>query len=54
MATIENLHKDIMYLKKNLLLIKHMLEEDYELSKKAKKELAEARRTPESEYINLE
>ena len=52
--TIEHLHKDIVYLKRDIELIKHILEEDYELSEKVKKALARARETPESEYVDLD
>jgi len=53
-TTIEQLYKDIAYLKRDVELIKHILEEDYELSEEAKKALAKARETPESEYIDLD
>lgn len=52
--TIEHLHKDMVYLKRDIELIKHILEEDYELSGKVKKALARARETPESEYVDLD
>jgi hypothetical protein len=53
-TTIEHLHKDISYLKRDVELIKHILDEDYELSEEAKKALARARETPESEYVDLD
>lgn len=52
--TIERLHEDIVDLRKEVELIKHMLEENYELSEEVKKALAAARKTPESEYVNLD
>lgn len=52
--TIEHLHRDIVGLRREVELIKHMLEENYELSEETKKMLAEARKTPESEYVNLD
>ncbi len=54
MATeIEQLHKDLVSLRKELALIRHILREDYELSASAKKRLKSARKTPKSKYIDL-
>ena len=36
--TIERLHRDIVGLRREVELIKHMLEENYELSEKTKKD----------------
>ena len=36
----------------NLYLLKHIMEEEYELSEKAQEKLAKARKTPPSEYIS--
>lgn len=44
---IKHMHKDIEY-------IKHILQENFELSDYAKRALKEARETPESEYVELE
>lgn len=52
-ATIETIHQDILELRNDMLIIKDLLSEDFELSDYAKKALKEARKTPESEYINL-
>ena len=53
-TTIESLHDDIMDIKKDMSFIKSVLTEDFELSEHAKAELELARKTPESEYIDLE
>ena len=53
-TSIEHLHKDIVEIKKSLELIRHIIEEDYELSDETKKELEEARKTPRSKYIDHE
>lgn len=55
MATnIENLHKDLIEIKRDIGLIKHILAEDYELTNYAKKALKEARKTPKSRFISHE
>ena len=55
MATsIEMLHKELVGIKKDIEYIKQMIQEDFELSDEAKKALKEARKTPESEYVDLE
>ena len=53
-ATIEHLRKDIISLKRDVALIKHILEENYELSKEALEALSKARETSESDYIDLD
>jgi hypothetical protein len=53
-TSIETIHKDLVDLKKDVEYIKNMLNEDFELSAGAKKALEEARKTPESEYVDLE
>jgi len=53
-TTIETVHNDLLELKEDIQLIKNILAEDFELSDYAKNALKEARKTPESEYINLE
>jgi hypothetical protein len=35
-------------------LIRHILEEDYDLDEKARSALEKARKTPESEYVDLD
>ncbi len=52
-TTIETIHQDILELRNDILVIKDLLSEDFELSEHAKKALKEARETPESEYVNL-
>ncbi len=52
-TTIETIHQDILELRNDILVIKDLLSEDFELSEHAKKALKEARETPESEYLDL-
>ncbi len=52
--TLEKIHKDLMDIKGEIKFIKHAFKEDYELSDWAKKELAEARKTPDSELTSHE
>lgn len=52
--TLEHLHKEILDIKKELKKISFLLEEDFELSEEAKKELFEARKEPISSYIDHE
>lgn len=55
MATeIETIKEEIHLIRTDLDYIKTVLSEDFELSEHAKKELKEARETPESEYADLE
>jgi hypothetical protein len=51
---MEHLHKDIVSLREDVALIKHILVEEGELTEKAKKGLEEARATPLEEYTDLE
>ena len=52
-TTIETLHKEISNLRKDMKYIKNIISENHELSESAKKALQTARKTPESEYIDL-
>lgn len=52
--TLEHLHKELMDMKTDVPLIKHILVEEGELTSWAKKQLKEARQTPEHDYIKLE
>ena len=52
--TNEELHKELQELKKDMQLLKSILDEDFELSEHTKKALKEARNTPESEYVDLD
>jgi hypothetical protein len=51
-ATLEKVSHDIEEIKSQLSRISHILEEDFELSNETKKELAEARKEPLSEYAD--
>ena len=51
--TNESISKDIISMKRDLELIKHLLEEVFELSDYAKKALKKARETSEEEYVAL-
>lgn len=51
--TIESIHHELMELRKDVIFIKHALSEDFELSDRAKKALAKARKTSESKYVDL-
>ncbi len=50
---MEHLHKDIITLKRDVAVIKHILSEEGELTEHAKRVLEEARKTPLSEYSEL-
>ncbi len=51
-VTVEIIYEELKEIKTDIERIKMMLEEDYELSDEAKKELEEARKTPHSKYIS--
>ncbi len=51
---IETLHRDIVQLRREVELIRHILEEDYDLDEKARRALEKARKTPKSEYVDLD
>lgn len=51
-ATIEHMHNDMEDLKKDIAVIKHILSEEGKFSEYTKEALAEARATPDSEYIS--
>lgn len=53
-TTLEHLHKDLKDLKRDMALVKHILSEEHELSEEAKKKLAKARKTSDSEYVSHE
>ena len=53
-AVLEHMHSDMEELKRDMAVIKHILSEEGKLSAHAKKALAEARATPEEEYISHE
>ncbi len=49
-----HLHKEILSLKRDIALIKYMLMSEGKLTDWAEKELAKARREPESSYTDLD
>lgn len=51
--SLQHLSKEIALPKRAVRHIESMLSEDFELSDQAKKALASARATPESEYVDL-
>ncbi len=51
-TTMEHMHADMEQLKNDISIIKHILTEEGKLTPYARKALAEARATPDSEYIN--
>ena len=53
-ATLEHLHRDILDIKKELVVIRTILAEDFELTEEAKLDLKEAKKTPKSEYLSHE
>lgn len=50
-AEVEHMHNDLEELKRDMVVIKHILSEEGKLSMYAKKALREARATPDSQYI---
>ena len=53
-VTLEEIHKDLKDIKGELKFLKHVIGEEFELSEHAKKDLAEARKTPKEEHISQE
>ncbi len=53
-AEIAHMHSDLEELKRDVAVIKHILSEEGKVSEKARKELEEARATPDSEYVSHE
>lgn len=51
-VSLKTIHEDLRNLQKDMQFIKHAIAEDFELSKEAKKQLEEARKTPRAEYIS--
>ncbi len=52
-AEIKHIHEDLEILKRDMAVIKHILSEEGALTEEAKKRLAKARATPDSEYVEL-
>ena len=50
--SLKTIHEDLRNLQKDMQFIKHAIAEDFELSKGAKKQLEESRKTPRAEYIS--
>ena len=53
-ANLATIHRDIKQMKSELLFLRHVMEEEYELSEEAKKQLEMARKTPRSAYLSHE
>lgn len=52
--TLERLHRELLSIKEELKRISLVLEEDFELSDEAKKELEKSRKEPLTSYIDHE
>ena len=52
LVSLKTIHEDLRSLQKDMQFIKHAIAEDFELSKEAKKQLEEARKTPRAEYVS--
>ena len=50
--SLKTIHEDLTNLQKDILFIKHAIAEDFELSKEAKMQLEESRKTPRAGYIS--
>ncbi|MBI4017811.1 MAG: hypothetical protein HY366_02605 [Candidatus Aenigmarchaeota archaeon] len=53
MTELAHMHKDLEELKRDVSLIKHILSQEGAFTKEAKKRLADARKTQDSEYVRL-
>lgn len=53
-ADADRLERDLHEVKRDLAIIKYILSQEGHLSEEAERLLAEARQTPESEYVELE
>ena len=51
-ATLATIHRAIQQIKHEMLFLRHIMEDDYELSEEAKKQLELARMTPRSAYLS--
>ena len=51
-VSLKTIHEDLRNLQKDVEFIKHAIAEDFELSKEAKKQLGEARKTTRAEYTS--
>ena len=52
-SEIKHMHEDIVLLKRDISLIKHILSEEGVLTENAKKRLSKARETPLAKYTKL-
>ncbi len=52
-STMKHMHDDLEILKRDLSVIKHILSEEGKLTEEAERRLAKARKTPDSEYLEL-
>ena len=50
---VVEIHKDLVTLKRDIRVIKHILSEEGRLTEEAKKRLDDARKTPNSKYEEL-
>ena len=53
-VTLDIIYKEVVDIKGEIRFLKHLMEEEYELSAWAKKELEEARKVPDSDLISHE
>ena len=53
-TVLEHIHEDLEEIKKDMAVIKHVILEEGRLNDTTKKALAEARTTPDKEYISHE
>lgn len=53
-TAVQHIHNDLEELKRDVAVIKHILSEEGKLTAHAKKTLAEARATHNSEYVSHE
>ena len=51
-VSLKTIHEDLRSLQKDMQFLKHAIAEDFELSKEAKKQLEEARKTSRTEYTS--
>ena len=51
-VTLNTIYKEVIDIKGEIKFLKHLMEEEYELSAWAKKELEDARKVPDSELIS--
>ena len=54
LVSLKTIHEDLRNIQKDVHFIKHAIAEDFDLSKEAKIQLGEARKTPRAKYIKQE